>query len=168
METRPFEMQAPEGIAKDYAGNKQKISAAMQQGLLDPTAATLAGMFIDRMVAAQAQAPTQTVAEQTFNPQPQQPPQQGAPQQGLGATPQGQGMQGPPPQQGQPPMMAASGGLLSMPVPNNMPVVVLLRLLVQGKLTKTMLSGYVYLEKKREGNFWKHAPSDRTANHNTH
>ena len=68
METKPYSLQAPEQIAKDYGGNKQKIAEAMQIGVLDPTAGTLAGMFIDRMrAAAQAeQAPQQTVAQQVF------------------------------------------------------------------------------------------------------
>ena len=52
METKPFTMQSPEQIAKDYAGNKQKIAEAMQMGIVDPTAGTLAGMFIDRMRSA--------------------------------------------------------------------------------------------------------------------
>ena len=70
METKPFTMQSPEQIAKDYGGNKQKIAEAMQMGILDPTAGTLAGMFIDRMrSAAQTEAaPQQTVAEQVFAP----------------------------------------------------------------------------------------------------
>jgi len=83
MQTKPYSIQAPEDIAKEYGGNKQKIAKAAQMGLLDPTAAVLAGMFIDRMRGAQAQeqVPQQTVAQQTFAPM------QG-PQQALGATPQ--------------------------------------------------------------------------------
>lgn len=83
MQTKPYNLQAPEDIAKEYGGNKQKIAKAAQMGLLDPTAAVLAGMFIDRMRGAQAQeqVPQQTVAQQTFAPM------QG-PQQALGATPQ--------------------------------------------------------------------------------
>jgi hypothetical protein len=83
MQTKPYNLQAPEDIAKEYGGNKQKIAKAAQMGLLDPTAAVLAGMFIDRIRGAQAQeqVPQQTVAQQTFAPM------QG-PQQALGATPQ--------------------------------------------------------------------------------
>ena len=101
METKPFSMQSPEQIAKDYGGNKQKIAEAMQMGILDPTAGTLAGMFIDRMrSAAQAEgAPQQTVAEQVFAPP---APPTGAPA-GLGATPEAAAM---PPMDAMPPMNA--------------------------------------------------------------
>lgn len=97
METKPYNIQSPERIAKDYGGNKQKIAEAMQMGIVDPTAGTLAGMFIDRMRAAQMQeqVPQQTVAQQVFAPPaPSQgglpmPPQGGpAPSGGLGATPE--------------------------------------------------------------------------------
>lgn len=101
MSTKPFSLQSPETIAKEYGGNKQKIAEAMQMGLLDATAGTLAGMFIDRMrAAAQAEAaPQQTVAQQVMTPQ---APQQAAPAPGgLGATPQAAAMQLPP-QMGQP------------------------------------------------------------------
>jgi len=98
METKPYSIQSPEQIAKDYGGNKQKIAEAMQMGVVDPTAGTLAGMFIDRMrSAAQAeQAPQQTVAQKTFAPPappmggigaPSPMPAAGAPA-GLGATPE--------------------------------------------------------------------------------
>jgi hypothetical protein len=65
---KPFSMQAPEDVAKEYGGNKQSIAKAAQMGLLDPTTAVMAGMFIDRMRDAQAQeqVPQQTIAEQTF------------------------------------------------------------------------------------------------------
>jgi hypothetical protein len=100
METKPYSLQSPEQIAKDYGGNKQKIAEAMQMGIIDPTAGTMAGMFIDRMrSAAQMEAaPQQTVAQQVFAPPapvapglgappaPPQPPM-GAPA-GLGATPE--------------------------------------------------------------------------------
>jgi hypothetical protein len=91
METKPYNLQSPEQIAKDYGGNKQKIAEAMQMGIIDPTAGTMAGMFIDRMrSAAQTEAaPQQTVAQQVFAP-----PAPVAP--GLGAMPQG-GMQPPAP-----------------------------------------------------------------------
>ena len=61
METKPYNLQSPEQIAKDYGGNKQKIAEGMQMGIIDPTAGTLAGMFIDRMrsAAQQEQAPRQ-------------------------------------------------------------------------------------------------------------
>lgn len=144
METKPFSIQSPEQIAKDYGGNKQKIAEAMQMGVLDPTAGTLAGMFIDRMrsAAQQEAAPQQTVAQQTFAP-----PAPPAPPAGLGATPQAAAMppMGPPPEmsapppppqdmgmpapQGEMPMMAeggmvppyaSGGGLSDVPVPDGM------------------------------------------------
>ena len=143
METKPFTMQSPEQIAKDYAGNKQKIAEAMQMGIVDPTAGTLAGMFIDRMrSAAQMEAaPQQTVAQQVFAPPapvapglgappaPPQPPM-GVPA-GLGATPEAAAMA--PPQMEMPaeemPMMAeggmvppyaSGGGLSDVPLPDGM------------------------------------------------
>jgi hypothetical protein len=115
METKPFSLQSPEQIAKDYSGNKQQIAQAAQVGLLDPTAAVLAGMFIDRMRSAQMeeQAPNQTVAQEVFMPQ--------QPQMGMGAAPgmappMGQPMQQPIPQ-GAPQMGA---GMDALPVPNDM------------------------------------------------
>ena len=109
METKAFSMQSPEAIAKQYGGNKQKIAQAMQMGIIDPTAGTLAGMFIDRMrAAAQAeQAPQQTVAQKTFAPPAppqQQMPPQAPPQAGLGATP---------PAGQAPPMGMAAGGMVA-------------------------------------------------------
>jgi len=142
METKPYNLQSPEQIAKDYGGNKQKIAEAMQMGLLDPTAGTMAGMFIDRMrSAAQMEAaPQQTVAQQVMAPQPQMPmgapPAPPAPA-GLGATPQAAAMppmgaappMGMPAPQGEMPMMAmggmvppyaSGGGLSDMPLPDGM------------------------------------------------
>jgi hypothetical protein len=144
METKPYDLQSPEQIAKDYGGNKQKIAVAMQMGILDPTAGTLAGMFIDRMrsAAQTEQVPQQTVAQQTFAPPAPAAPPPGAPA-GLGATPQAAAMppmnaappmgaappQGMPAPQGEMPMMAeggmvppymAGGGLSDMPLPDGM------------------------------------------------
>lgn len=133
METKPYSLQSPEQIAKDYGGNKQKIAEAMQMGIIDPTAGTMAGMFIDRMrSAAQMEAaPQQTVAQKTFAP-----PAPPAPPAGLGATPQAAAMppmgEAPPmgaAPQGEMPMMAeggmvppyaSGGGLSSMPLPDGM------------------------------------------------
>jgi hypothetical protein len=146
METKPYNLQSPEQIAKDYGGNKQKIAEAMQMGIVDPTAGTLAGMFIDRMRSAQTQeqAPQQTVAQQIFAPPaPPAPPQgdpsmqqQGAPPQGgmqppagLGATPEAAQMaeqmppmQAPPPEMPpqEAPMGMAEGGLTTLPLPDTM------------------------------------------------
>ena len=84
METKPYRIQSPEDIAKDYGGNKQKIAQAMQLGVVDPTAGVLAGMFIDRMRSAQVQeqAPQLSVAQQVMGGAPSAPPLAG----GLGAT----------------------------------------------------------------------------------
>ena len=121
METKPFSLQSPEQIAKDYGGNKQKIAQAAQMGMLDPTAAVLAGMFIDRMRGAQMeeQGAPQTVAEDVLMPQ--------QPQMGMGAAP---GMGGMPPEMGMAPPMQqpmpqamgapAQAGLDTLPVPNEM------------------------------------------------
>ena len=127
---KPFSIQAPEDIAKDYAGNKQMIAQAAQMGVVDPTAAVLAGMFIDRMRSAQVMEAGQqpTVAQQVLggggSPMPSP--------QGLGANPS---MPPPPPQmppmappQGmappQAPQMApqgmAMGGVASLSIPNAM------------------------------------------------
>ncbi len=132
---KPFSLQSPENIAKEYGGNKQKIAQAMQMGLVDPTAGTLAGMFIDRMRGAQmqegAQAPT--VAQQVFAPPAPPAPPPGAPPMGgmgpppgappMGAPPMGGMPPAPPmgaPPMGAPPMGMADGGLAALPVPDNM------------------------------------------------
>jgi hypothetical protein len=138
--TKPFTLQAPEKIAMEYGGNKQKISKASQSGMVDPTAAVLAGMFIDRMRAEQfaEQKPQRTVADDVLAPPPPPAPPQGPPG-GLGALPQGGGPPpgGPPqggpepagmvpqgapagPPTGPPPQGMAGGGLLSASVPDDM------------------------------------------------
>jgi hypothetical protein len=114
---KPFSLQAPEDIAKEYGGNKQKIAQAMQTGLIDPTAGTLAGMFIDRMRSAQMQEGAQqpSVAQQVFAPPaPPAPPMGGMPP----APPMG-GMP-PAPPMGASPMGMADGGLAALSVPDNM------------------------------------------------
>jgi hypothetical protein len=133
---KPFSLQSPENIAKEYGGNKQKIAQAMQMGLVDPTAGTLAGMFIDRMRSAQMQEGAQqpSVAQQVFAPPaPPAPPMGGmGPPPGappMGAPPMGGGMPPAPPMgappmggmpPGAPPMGMADGGLAMLPVPDNM------------------------------------------------
>ncbi len=138
METKPFSMQSPEQIAKDYMGNKQKIAAAAQMGTVDPTAAVLAGMFIDRMRSAQMQEqmPARTVAQDVLSPPPQMgvgAPPPGMPPMGappMGAPPAGPmgGMGAPaglgalppgPPAMGAPPMGMAEGGLVDLLVPSD-------------------------------------------------
>ncbi|MEN6402978.1 MAG: hypothetical protein ABFD94_13625, partial [Armatimonadia bacterium] len=127
--------------AEKYGGNKQKIAEAASLGALGPEGpllAVAAGMYIDRMRAAQMQeqVPQQTVAQQVLTPQPQAPqmPQGGPGLSGI-APPQ---MSAPPmaggapaPAEGQPaPAMGmaeggylppyASGGLTDLPVPDGM------------------------------------------------
>jgi hypothetical protein len=126
METKPYRIQSPEDIAKDYGGNKQKIAQAMQMGVVDPTAGVLAGMFIDRMRSAQMQemAPRPTVAQQVMGGAPQAPAS--VPPGGLGVTPpaappMAPGMappMAPPPPQA--PMGMAGGGLSDLPIPDTM------------------------------------------------
>jgi hypothetical protein len=133
METKPFSLQSPEAIAKEYGGNKLKIAQAAQNGLVDPTAAVLAGMFIDRMrsAAAQEQVPQQTVAQQVLGPQtppPPQMPQAMSPMGGPGMPPPGgmppqggMGMPPPQPQPQQPPMpMMSAGGVAMLDVPDDL------------------------------------------------
>ena len=126
-QTTSFDMMQPETIAKEYGGSKQKIALAMQQGLVDPTAGTLAGMFIDRMRSRDmlGQGAPPTVVQQVFAPPQQQ--QQGAPPQpgGPGAMPPQQGMGGPPTGMGGPPPEGAMiappmQGLTDLPVPDQM------------------------------------------------
>jgi len=113
METKPFGLQAPEIIARDYGGDKMKIAHAAQMGVVDPTAAVLAGMFIDRMRNAQfqEQKPQPTIAQQVFpqgNPtQPTTPPQ--------GVPPQGVAQQEPNSVMG-----FSNGGLSTLSVPDDM------------------------------------------------
>ncbi len=130
----PFSLQSPETIAKQYEGNKQKIAQAVQMGLVDPTAGTLAGMFIDRMRAGamQEHGTPPTVAQQVLGahpPAPPAPPPGGppAPQMGMGAPhPMMPAAAPPAPQQGMPapmggpPVRAADGGLMSIPIPDQM------------------------------------------------
>lgn len=118
---KPFSIQAPEEIAKEYGGNKQKIAEAAQMGIVDPTAAVLAGMFIDKMRAAQQmeQVPQQTIAQQVLGaPQPQAGVPQGMmPPQGAPVAPQQAAPMAPP--QEAPPAMA-EGGIIGLDVPDTL------------------------------------------------
>lgn len=123
---KPFSIQSPEDIAKEYAGNKQRIAQAMQLGVVNPTAGVLAGMFIDRMRSAQMQeavAPP-TVAQQVMGGVPPAPPVPTPPAGGLGATPQAAPpmapMAPPMPAPKGAPMGMADGGLASLPVSDAM------------------------------------------------
>jgi hypothetical protein len=123
---KPFSIQSPEDIAKEYAGNKQKIAQAMQMGVVDPTAGVLAGMFIDRMRSAQAQEgmPQATVAQQVMGGAPPAPapplPAGGLGGTSLGAPPMAPPMGMAPPMPEAPPMGMADGGLAMLPVPDAM------------------------------------------------
>lgn len=126
--TKPYSIQSPESVAKEYGGNKQKIAMAAQAGIIDPTVATMAGMFIDKMrsAAAAEQSAPPTVAQQVFAP-PQPPPAAGVPPQaGLAAIQQGASSApgpsaAPPPSTGGAPVVGmAGGGLTTLPVPNDM------------------------------------------------
>ena len=122
----PYDLRSPESIAEEYGGNKQKIGAAVQAGLLDPTAAVLAGMFIDRVrgAAMAEQAAPSTVAQDALAPAAglgaAMPPSMGAvPPPGAGAVPAGPAM--PPPQMPQQmPQGMARGGITSLNVPDTM------------------------------------------------
>jgi hypothetical protein len=104
----PYELQSPKDIAMEYGGNKQKIAQAAQMGMIDPTAAVLAGMFIDKMRTAQREemTPQSTVAQDVMAA-----PQMAA---GLGATPEA-AMAPQMPQQ-----MPTEAGVAALPVPDEM------------------------------------------------
>jgi hypothetical protein len=101
----PYELQSPKDIAMEYGGNKQKIAQAAQMGMIDPTSAVLAGMFIDKMRMAQQEemAPQSTVAQDVMAT-----PQMAA---GLGATPQAAMA---------PQMAPTEAGVAALPVPEDM------------------------------------------------
>ena len=119
---KPFSLQSPEQVAKEYGGNKEKIRQAMAMGLVDPTAGVLGGMFIDRMRSAQSleQGAQPTVAQQVLAPPapasaPAAPPASGAAK-FFGAPPP----MAPPMAPQAPPMGMASGGLTTLPIPDDM------------------------------------------------
>ncbi len=123
---KPFSIQAPEDVAKEYAGNKQRIMQAAQMGIVDPTAAILAGMFIDRMRGAQMQegASPPTVAQEVMGGLPPAPPAPSPAAGGLGALPQSGPPMAPEPAPQVPmeeaPMGMAEGGLATLSVPETM------------------------------------------------
>jgi len=105
---KPYMLQAPEKIASEYGGDKQKIMHAAQLGVVDPTAAVMAGMFIDKMRAPPQQQGMPSIAQQVFAP-PGPPP--GAPPPGAGGPPPG----GPPPGAGGPPPGGPPPGMMGPP-----------------------------------------------------
>jgi soluble lytic murein transglycosylase-like protein len=123
---KPFTIQAPQKIAEEYGGNKQRIMQAAQMGIVDPTAAVLAGMFIDRMRSAQPQEGAQkpTVAQQVMG-SPASPPVSPPSPGGLGSTPQAGPPMAPPQGMADGGMAYAApytqgGGLSDVPIPDTM------------------------------------------------
>ena len=125
MAAKPFTIQSPMQLVMDYKGNKKLIAQAMSTGVVNSLSGVLAGKLIDdiRDSAQAEQAPTQTIAQQIFNPQaaptggigmpaPPAPPMGGigmppAPDgasAGLGATPEAAQMQAAMPEMGAPDM----------------------------------------------------------------
>ena len=89
---KPFMLQeSVQTIVDNSGGNKAVIAQQAQIGLIDPTAAVLAGMYIDRIREAEALEKEQaaTVAEQVFSPKPEPEAvsQMQLAQQGLGGAP---------------------------------------------------------------------------------
>ena len=89
---KPFILEnAIQDVVKASGGNKTIIAQQAQMGLIDPTSAVLAGMYIDRIREAEAAEKEQaaTVAEQVFSPQPapEAVSQMQLAQQGLGGAP---------------------------------------------------------------------------------
>ena len=116
-----FDLLSAEKVANKYGGDKRKIGEAAQMGLINPTVAVMAGMFIDRMrnAAIKEQQPSSTVAQDVMAPTTQMA--------GLGATPQAQTASQMPRQA--PTQMAAvptgtrtlaEGGLAALPVDEDM------------------------------------------------
>jgi hypothetical protein len=109
-------------VIKDLAlkYSKPQLGRMAQLGMIEPQKAMMAGMMRDRIAKEDAKPPTSTVAQDVLGiQQPQQQPQpqqMGMPQMAQ-AQPQQMGM----PQSEQPPMgpeqMAATGGLTSIPIP---------------------------------------------------
>jgi len=86
---RDMSMMSPQEIATKYGGDKRKIAQAVQNGLLDPTAAAMAGMLIDRIraAAAQEQQPQTTVAEDALGGRPMPYERPEVPSGGVAALP---------------------------------------------------------------------------------
>jgi len=104
--------------------SKPQLGRMAQLGMIEPQKAMMAGMMRDRIAKEDAKPPTSTVAQDVLGLQPPQqqqaqPQQMGMPQPQQQQAPQPQ--MGMPPQPEQPPMdatqMAATGGLTSLPVP---------------------------------------------------
>jgi hypothetical protein len=115
------EIDAIKDLALKYS--KPQLGRMAQLGMIEPQRAMMAGMMRDRIAKEDAKPPTATVAQDVLGIQPpqqqQQPQQMGMPQMAQ-AQPQQQPQMGMP-QSEQPPMgpeqMAATGGLTSIPIP---------------------------------------------------
>jgi hypothetical protein len=112
-------VQEIKALALKYS--KKQLANMAQTGLIDPQKAVMAGMMRDRIAKEDMQPPSTTVAQDVLGLGPQQ---QMAPQPQMGMQPPPQMAQAqpqmPPPQMGapaqQPPVMAASGGVTSLPI----------------------------------------------------
>jgi hypothetical protein len=106
-----FDLLSAEKVAAKYGGDKRKIGQAAQMGLVNPTVAVMAGMFIDRMrgAAVQEQQPSTTVAQDVMAPATQMA--------GLGATPQANTQMAAVPTGTR---TLAEGGLAALPVNEDM------------------------------------------------
>jgi hypothetical protein len=114
-------VQEIKALALKYS--KKQLANMAQTGLIDPQKAVMAGMMRDRIAKEDMQPPSTTVAQDVLglSPQPQMGMQPQPQPQMAQAQPQPQPQpQMPPPQMGapmeQPPVMAASGGITSLPV----------------------------------------------------
>lgn len=114
---KPMSLTTPESIAREYGGNKQKIAEAARLGLLDPTAAVMAGMFIDKMRAAATaeQAQNTTVAQDILGGGLQALP---TPQQQVPPMPAQAAMQAQRPQQAAPVRPELMQGVAALPTGN--------------------------------------------------
>jgi hypothetical protein len=106
-----FDLLSAEKVAAKYGGDKRKIGQAAQMGLVNPTVAVMAGMFIDRMrgAAVQEQQPSTTVAQDVMAPATQMA--------GLGATSQANTQMAAVPTGTR---TLAEGGLTALPVNEDM------------------------------------------------
>ena len=106
-----FDLLSAEKVANKYGGDKRKIGEAAQMGLINPTVAVMAGMFIDRMrnAAIKEQQSDTTVAQDVMAPAPQMA--------GLGATSQANTQMAAAPSGT---VSLAKGGLSSLPVDEDM------------------------------------------------
>jgi hypothetical protein len=116
-------------VIKDLAlkYSKPQLGRMAQLGMIEPQKAMMAGMMRDRIAKEDSKPPTSTVAQDVLGLQPPQQQQAQPQQMGMPQTAQAQPQQAPQPQMGMPPQpeqppldatqMAATGGLTSLPIP---------------------------------------------------